>query len=288
MNHHNKSIVPFLFLLFGILAAGCSQPFNIVQALPGADAVAGWQATGEPQLYDKNTIFQLMDGQAEFFFRYGFENVAVRSYQNSQGNNLDVEVWQLATTADAYGLFTANDNNAPVLLGKANEANISEGSRLVFWQNRYFVLVRPAAPVPNTELLAFGEVISNILPTGGVPPDIMKKLPADGKVERSEIFFHEEMTIQNEVWLGGEDILGLSQQTDGALAQYAMGDAKMHLMLIDFPDAEAASSAMAALKEKGAEDLLAARSEGATLGAVFGKADPVVGEALLAKGLANR
>ncbi len=286
MTLKEKSIILIFTLLLAIFASGCSQPVNILQALPGADAVTGWRTPGDPQVFDKDTIFQLMDGQAEFFFRYGFEQVAVRSYQNTEGNNLDVEIWQLATTDDAYGLFSVNDSDEPATLGKANEANIQEGNRIVFWQNRYFALVRSAAPVPNMDLLAFAESVSKSLPSGGTIPGIMKRLPAEGKVERSDIFFHEEISIQNVVWLGGENNLGLSPQTNGTLARYQINAADLVFMLIDFPDAQSASSALAAMQNGEVEDLLVARTEDKTLGAVFGKADHVVGEGLLAKGLA--
>jgi hypothetical protein len=260
----------FLALLLMAGASGCGQPLDLLQALPGADAVAGWQAKGEPQEYDRETIFQLMDGQAEYFFRYGFELVAIRSFQNSGGNNLDVEVWQLATNADAYGLFSANDDDAPASLGKANEANIGEGDRLVFWQDRYFVLVRSAEPVPDADLLAFGSVTSNLLPTGGTTPEIVKRLPADGKIERSEIFFHEEMTIQNELWLGGENVLGLSPQTNAVLARYDLNEGAAQLLLVEYPDSTGASSALAALDSGGVEEFQAAQAEGNTLAAAFG------------------
>ena len=71
----------------------------LTDAFPGADAVAGWTPEGELTLYDSETIFRLVNGQADFFFVYGFEQVAAQRYENTDGIVLDVQIWQLAQPA---------------------------------------------------------------------------------------------------------------------------------------------------------------------------------------------
>jgi hypothetical protein len=289
MTNPTKKFLCLLFL-FGLTVTGCSgkSAFSILQTLPGDNSIPGWSLPEKTLTYDKDTIFQLMDGEAEFFFRYGFELVAVGDYQNSGGVSLEAEVWQLATPADAYGLFSVNDAGDPVSVGKANEGNLQTGNKLVFWQDRYFVLLRPSDTVPDADLQKFADAISAGLPTGGEPPAIMDRLPAEGRAARSEIFFHEELAIQNKVYLGGENILGLSQSTDGALAEYQLNGVKANLIIIQYPDAAAAAAGLAALNNYGLDNLIAAQASGNLLGAVFGKADKTSAGALLAEALAAK
>ena len=132
-----------------------------------------------------------MDGQAESFFAYGFEQVAVQRYQDAQGSLLNVEIWQLATPADAYGLFSTARAGSPAAIG--NEADSDPGRRLAFWQERCFVSLNALQPVPDETLQAFAQAISSKLPPGGERPAIVDRLPPSGLVERSAIFFHEEI-----------------------------------------------------------------------------------------------
>jgi hypothetical protein len=277
-----RLIILSVILLAGSLLSGCGSPaFSIQKAMPAADAVSGWNAPEAPLTYDKDTIFQLMDGQAEFFFRYGFEKVVTNRFQNADGTGLEVEIWQLATSADAYGLFTVNDGGSPIRVGKANDANLEDQNKLVFWQNRYYVLLRPESSIPNADLQQFAETVSAALPTGGAKPAIMGKLPSDGLVAQSEIFFHEEISIQNKLWLGGENILGLSPRTDGVLADYTLGGNDAQLLIVQYPAGTDAAAALTALQGASVEGYLAGQTSGNYLAAVFGTADPATAAQLL-------
>jgi hypothetical protein len=258
-------------------------PSPLTDALPGADAVVGWAPEGEVAVYDSETIFNLVDGQADFFFVYGFERVAVQRYQNADDVVFDVQIWQLSDDASAYGLFSVGIAGEPVAIG--NEGDTDPGRRLAFWQDRYVAQLFARQAIPDANLRAFGEAISTALPAGGERPALVDRLPAEGLVPRSAIFFHEEISIQNEVWLGGENILGLSPDTDGVLGRYEIAGATARLLLVAYPDAGAASAALTALQGSAVEGLVAADADGDLLGAVFGQADEAAAGALLAQAL---
>ncbi len=272
-------------LLLALLAAGCgsSTPPSLTSIFPGANAVAGWQPSGEIRTYNNETIFDLVDGQADAFFAYGFEQVAVQSYKNASGTMLRVEAWQLATPADAYGLFTANRAGTPSDVG--NGGDTDPGRRLAFWKNRYFVSANTTGDIPDADLRAFAQAVASALPAGGEQPAVVSKLPADRLAERNVIFFHQELSIQDRLWLGGENILGLSHDTAGVLARYDLGGTPAQLLLVQYPDAKAAATALAALKSGQVEDFIAANTNNNLLGAVFGKADAAPANALLEQAL---
>ncbi len=277
------------YLLFAIsLLSGCisappepTQPAvsPMISAFPSADAVQGWTPNGEVETFDSETIFALVDGQADFFFVYGFEQVAVRRYVNRDGTVLDIHIWQLAQPEDAYGLFSAGIAGEPVAIG--NEGDADPERRLVFWQDRYVAQLFARKDIPDADLQGFGAAISAALPSGGERPALVDQLPAEDLVPRSAIFFHEELSIQNEIWLGGENILGLSQETDGVLARYEVGGATVRLLLIEYPDAEAASAGLAALEGGDIDSLIVADVRSNLLGAVFGEVDEAMVSALL-------
>jgi hypothetical protein len=255
----------------------------LTNAFPDADAVPGWTLDGDLEVFDSETIFGLVDGQADFFFVYGFEQVAAQSYKNAEEIVLDIHIWQVRTQKDAYGLFTASVAGEPADIG--NEGDTDPGRRLVFWQDRYVVQLFSRKDIPDADLRAFAEAVSAALPTGGERPALVDRLPAEGMIPRSTIFFHEELSIQNEVWLGGENILGLSPDTDGVLARYEFDGGTARLLLIAYPDTGAASTGLAALLGSEIEGLVAAEARGDLLGAAFGEMDEATASALLEEAL---
>jgi len=255
----------------------------LTDAFPGADAISGWTLEGALEVYDSETIFSLVNGQADFFFVYGFEQVAVRRYKNAEEVVLDIHIWQVRTPEDAYGLFTASVAGEPVAIG--NEGDTDPGRRLVFWQDRYVAQLFSRTDIPDADLRAFAEAVSAALPTGGERPALVDRLPAEEMPPRLPIFFHEELSIQNELWLGGENILGLSPDTDGVLAHYLVDGTSARLLLIAYPDAGAASAGLAALQGSEIEGLVAAEASENLLGAVFGEVGEATASALLEEAL---
>jgi hypothetical protein len=287
-----NKILPLKFLLLLLLLAGCSsQAAGLANLLPENGDVSNWTLAEEARVYTPDNLFDMVDGQADAFFVYGFEQVATQRYQNADEAILEVALWQLATPADAYGLFTSGRVGEPVTICPATtsegccEGDSDPGRRLAFWQDRYYVQVYGRQPLPDADLHLFAQAVSAALPAGGEPPALVNRLPQDHLVKRGFIFFHEEISIQNEIWLGGENILGLSPQTDGLMARYDLGDTPVYLLLIEYPEAQAASAGLAALKAGQIEGLIAADSRDNLLSAVFGQVEPIMAEALLAQTL---
>ena len=280
-----------LALVLSLLVSGCMSPKPTPTSpaldpnglFPAATIIPGWEISQKLTTYNRDNLFNLVDGQAESFFAYGFEQVAVQRYQDRAGILMNVEIWQLATSADAYGLFSAGRTGGPATMG--NEADSDPGRRLAFWQDRCFVNLNAAQPVPDATLQAFAQAISGKLPSGGQRPALIDRLPGSGLVERSAIFFHEEMSVQMEVWLGGNNILGLSQATNGVLGRYQLGDLTVRLVLVEYPTPGQSAKGLKALQSGSLTDLVASGAHGALLAAVFGKVDLAQAQALLQEAL---
>jgi len=260
-----------------LLIAGCGQPATppattaLSDVFPAADRIPGWTRDGDTEMYTSDTLYDLVNGQADAFYAYNFEQVAVQSYAG-EDTVLRIELWQLATPADAYGLFTRLRSGKPANIG--NEGDTDAGRRLAFWQERYYVQVRGRQALEDTTLRAFAEAVAAALPYGGETPALITKLPPTGLLAHRTIFFRQELSIQDELWLGGENILGLTSETEGVLAHYTLNDANILLLMVQYPDTDAASAGLSALNIAQVDGLLAADANNARLAAVFGDADP--------------
>jgi hypothetical protein len=273
-----KTLIIALIALV-VLAGGCTtarstiaqEPIDMSGFFPDEDSIPGWRISQPIQTYTHDNLFNLVDGQAESFFAYGFVSVSVQRYQDDSSIPINIEIWQLANSKDAYGLFSVDRSGSPA--GVGNDSDSDPGRRFTFWQDRFFVSLNALQSVPDEILQSFARVISNSLPAGGEKPALMSRLPQANLNSETVIFFHEEMSIQMEIWLGGENILGLDHTTDGVIASYTLDEKTARLMLIEFPNTSRASKSLQALQKADIPDLIMAQSRGSLLGAVFGTVD---------------
>ena len=263
-----------------LLLAGCADKNDAAPALVPVDSLPeGWTVVDDPVVFDSENLYDLVNGQAESFFAYGFEQVTVQDYENTEEARLSVEVWELATPADAYGLFTVSIAGEPIDMGNAGDTD--RGRRLGFWQDHYYVQVRAQQELSERDLRGFAEAVAADLPAGGERPTLLDRLPTAGQVERSTRYFHEEISFQDDLWLGGEKLLRLSPQTNGCLAKYEIDNRIGLLLLIEYPDENSADVGLAALQASSVEQLLNAATQGRMLAAVFGDIAPDAAEELL-------
>jgi hypothetical protein len=281
-NRRTTSLIIIASIAF--LLAACQQKgIDTARVFPAAGSIPGWEISQAVKTYNHDNLFDLVDGQADSFFAYGFEQVAVQRYADAAGTSLNVEIWQLATPSDAFGLFSAGRAGQPAAIG--NEGDSDPGRRLSFWQQRYFVALYADQPVADETLLAFAQAISHALPAGGERPAILTRLPREGLNEQNILFFHEEISTQVYVYLSSENLLGLGQDTDGVIAFYASATEPVRLMLIQYPNEKRAAAGLAVLQSGSIDQVIAADRNGTLIGAVIGPADEAQAKTLLQEAL---
>jgi hypothetical protein len=256
-----------LVVLLVLLLAACTsaQPELV---FPANGAVTGWKQS-ERVSFTHDDLYSLVNGQAESFFAYGFERVDVQRYQDDSGGQVNVEVWRLADPGSAYGLWTAMRSGAPAGIG--NDSDSDGARRFAFWQDSVFVQVTANQPLETSQLEAFAQTVATNLQDGGERPVLLGRVPQGGLQAGRLIYFREELSIQNEVYLGGENILGLSQQTGGILARYTLDGQEVRLLLVEYPEEGQAAQALPLLQNYGLDGLLVSGVQGRLLGAVFGQ-----------------
>jgi hypothetical protein len=210
----------------------------------------------------------------------------VQSFEDGSGRAVRVESWQLATPADAYGLYSTFRSGAPTGIG--NEGDSDPGRRVDFWKDRYFVRVLAQTGLPEGDLLGLATAVARAVPEGGGRPSLVDRLPPRGLGTRSDIYFHEEISIQTDLWLGGENLLGLGPGTEGVLAKYDLAGSRAQLLVVQYSDGEAAAAGLESLRAADIGGLMAAGRRERLLAAVFGNVEDAQAEALVSAALEGR
>jgi len=278
---------PKIQLLCGLiltlaLLAGCAAAPTPARDFPTAKALPGWK-TGEIQTYTPETLKNLVGQSTGTYTAYGFDRADTQTFLGPKDLKFTLEIFRLPDSAAAYGLWTRLRQEKPL---KAGVDGSSDGiSELSFWQDRYFVHLLANQAASPAQLEGMAKNAAAALPQGGTRPGLIERVPAENQGKGGPIYFRDEKAVEQQLYLGGKNLLGLNEKTGAALAYYTLDGKSAALLLVEYPDENTLQDALIALQNAGLPNLIVAGSQGNVLGAVFGDASAEAASALLAEAL---
>ena len=211
------------------------------------ESISDWVREDPTVTYDRETIFDYINGAGEVYRSYAFSQVVVARYQRPGSDAFAVELFDMGNAEDAYGVFSYAREQEEMGIGGGFEAR---GSVLCFWQDRYYVCVAAEQRADDTGdlLLEIARGVSAQLPPSGVPPALVSMLPSEGLIPHSDRFFHLHQTLNYNYYLVRENVLGLSSDTDAIMARYEPGST--YVVMIEYADGSVAAEAVSSFKER--------------------------------------
>ena len=201
-----------------------------------------WSAETDDRVYNSETIFGYIDGGAEVYRAYNMRRCLSRRYTTPDGPAIVLDIFDMGSSADAYGVFTHDSAGEAVDLGR--DGRLRPGW-LNFWKDRFFVSIY--AEDETTSALqgvkALGQIIDSLIPTGGDRPKILKLLPAQGLKSDSIRYLHHPIILNYHYYLSDTNLLQLSPKTDAVLASYQRQAEQALILLVSYPEPDAAASA---------------------------------------------
>ena len=257
MLQHPLIVAVGLSLLVVVVACGRAPgpggPAGGGPVLP--ESAAGWTASGPVERWDTETIYDYIDGHAEVYLAFGMRGCASRRYAGPEGEaDVMVDVFELASPADAFGVFTHDRDGEEVAVGQGGRYR---WGWLSFWKGRFFVSVtaEDESEAARTAVLELGRQLAASIDETGEPPALLGALPDDGLEPRTMRYLRHPLVLAAELPVGLDDPFELGGTTPAVLGRYRAGDATAWLLVVDYPE------------EATAERLLAARGEGPVAGA---------------------
>ena len=231
--------------------------------LPGE--ILGWRTDGADKVFTRQNIFDYMDGGGEIYLAYDFQRLLTREYANSGAPRIVAEVYQMASSRDAYGVFTHDTDGQPVSVG---QAALYSAGLLRFWKDRFFVRLQAEDETPEVKaaLMALGMQIASGIPQEGGKPSLLAALPPQGRIDSSVHYFHTSVSLNIHYFLADSNLLNLNSKTEAVLARYQQGSDKPYLLVVRYPrpgDAQAAFEQFSKvyLRESPAEDAVFVKLE---------------------------
>ena len=95
-----------LFLLWAAVPAFAADT-ALDAVLPAPACAEGWTLQEKVTFYDKETLFDRIDGEAELYFPYGFTRLAYARYSNRQDDRtvIEADVYEMGSLLDAFGIY---------------------------------------------------------------------------------------------------------------------------------------------------------------------------------------
>jgi len=205
--------------------------------------VLDWKASGPDAVYDRKTLYDYMDGGAEVYLAFDFREVFVRKYADAAGNEMNLDIYDMGSPAEAFGLFSC-DRQDP-------EAGIGQGSEygpglLRFWRGRYSVSVTVSGNEEKAEkaVLDLGKAVAPLLGPDGALPEMLRLLPSAGLKADKTSYFHNHVHLSNRYFVSSENVLNLDEKTECLFAEYdAPGGDAGRLLVVRYSDAAKAQAA---------------------------------------------
>ncbi|MDI6783602.1 MAG: hypothetical protein QME64_05835 [bacterium] len=197
--------------------------------------MSGWKSNGPDKFYDRKTIFDYMDGTGELYLSYPFQLLLVRQYISKSPREpvITVELYDMGSSEDAFGIFSFERFDDPVGIGQDSEY----GSGLLrFWKDKYLVTIYSEQETVQTKraILSLGRTISKTIPTIGKEPELVSFLPREGLNEKSIRYFHLHSGLNHHYYIAEQNILNLNQYTNGIIAKYQVENDKPYVIIIQY------------------------------------------------------
>ena len=186
----------------------------------------GWRMPSQPQTFSPDTLYEYIDGGADLYLKYDFQELLVADYRNDGQASVTVEVYRHRDPDHAFGIYSQERLSSADFLDIGMQG-YRESGVLNFAKGAYYVKISSEnAGVDDQDiLLAFARTVSRELAGQTSLPAVLAVFPSEGKRKNSEKFV-------------AKDFLGYSFLHSGFIADYEVSGKTYQLFVIQAANPE--------------------------------------------------
>jgi hypothetical protein len=218
-------------------AALSPEAEKLAALLPDDNAAAGWARGPEVRSFGPDNLYEFIDGAADNFLIYGFQQVVTAEYNNPQKAQAVLEIYQMQDPRNAFGVY-ASERNADSEFKKIGAEGYVGGTALNFWSGPYYVKItvfQESADIKQVMIALAEGVAKKIGSTDAIPAEIAS-FPSADQVPHSVRFL-------------AKDVLGQIYLKEGFEAKYKKGANESKLVIALPGDEAVAKEALVKYKQ---------------------------------------
>ena len=186
--------------------------------------IMGWKQSGEIQTFLPKTLYEYIDGAADLYLAYDFQELNVAEYLNDKKASVTVEIYRHQSPTHAFGIYSQERLPDANFLNIGDQGYIDKNI-LDFFSGSYYVKINSynTGAEDREVLQAFAKKVVEDLGGKGGLPSILSSFPVEGNIRNSEKFI-------------ARNFLGYSFLNSAFTADYELSGKKFKLFLIDCGD----------------------------------------------------
>jgi hypothetical protein len=240
--NHRRAVLLVTAMILAVGVTSMSSPStDLTSLLP--DDIGGWRTAGDDQAFTPENLFDYINGGAELYLSYGFNQVLSRTYSNPDRPDIIADIFDMGSSQNAFGVFSHSREIVDDAIGQGSQYT---SGLMLFWKDRYYVSILASPETAETKEAVFelARHIDNAIPGEGPLPGILDLLPQDSLDNASVRYFHHYIWLNSHYYVADENIFHIEKDTDAVLAKYDREDSRYLLLVIKYPDAGRAEEGM--------------------------------------------
>ncbi len=222
-----KYIVPSLLvlLLFG--------PASLLAQKPDCGLLSGWTQKGAARFHEPDNLFDYMNGNSEGYLIYHFVQLHGVTCQNSLGDTIVMDVYEMEDPDFAFGIFMSIRDARQPLTPMGTRAQITQRRGLLAKDKYYIEISANPAKDHSESLKGYLTALDKQIAGRTTPPEALG-------------WFPQEKLVPDSVRMVPQSVLGIGLLKTGYAGQYEFG--KGFLVIEQTP--ESATKVMEKLKAR--------------------------------------
>jgi len=237
-----KWFLPFLLLSCTLGLVLFLRPPALEGRTVDFPEVSGWKKDGKIQVFSPRTLYEYINGAADLYLAYEFQDLQVAEYKGEKKSGVTVEVYRHKDPTQAFGIYS-QERLASAKFLDIGAQGYHEPNVLNFLTGPYYVKISGFNTGEDDEkvLTPFAKKVEAILGEKTALPRILSSFPGEGKKMNSEKFI-------------SKNFLGYSFLHSGYTADYEVSGKKFKIFVLEGKDLEECRAMMEKyLKQTGKE-----------------------------------
>jgi hypothetical protein len=259
-----RNLIIFFVLILTLHGSNSLSKEIRIESLLPKKLPEGWRQIGSPQVYNQKNLFNRINGQAELFFKYGFQKSVFSVYQNKKNSKdqIELDLYDMGNALQGFGIFSRfRSEDRPA--GVGSESYLEDTS-LFFYKGRHFVMLYATEVDPSLLKRMAMTISSNITDSSPAPKEI-GYFPKEGLKPGSIEYYPEgllgyqffkrgfqgtyvekdQVKVENKTKVEGKDKNKVKDEVKaGSKYKTTADDKEFHLFLAIFDNSQDAEDAL--------------------------------------------
>jgi hypothetical protein len=186
----------------------------------------GWEKKGNPAVYTPDTLYEYINGAADVYLSYDFQQLATMTFENAEKHSFTVDIYQHADAVNGFGIYTQERPQTGPFLTLGTQGYYEQGV-LNFLKGSYYVKLSgfDLGDDDKTVLTEAASRVAEKLSGEKSFPHTAGCFPQKGKVDYSERYI-------------AKNFMGHAFLHSAFVADYKVGENKFQVFIIETDNEE--------------------------------------------------